>query len=1093
MLSLCLVMSIFSFSIADFARVGVELYDEETGEFKNAPAWKRYLLAGSAATIGTGLVVAGVWAPTRNVVKITLRRTADSVHSPVPFPQDSIATLYNPLSPIAQKFLRQKPRSVPLSKIHLLGQLSDSPKSYHPRSPRPTTDPKTGVFSSLFGKVFPSAEPSSASASRKKGRYGHSPIVVEGDRFSMSLKTIRADEPFSTRGAWCQDWDALERALLHVDESRWTARSIQAFSQRKAPSKFVIMVLPNISSTESSGRAPRIDRFSRLPNELLRRIFTLAYAKNTPSAPLSRRLRPFYDAVAFRALKAGNDARVHSLNRNLTGRPGLGQAVRQLVIEEAGTKSRLGFDDINALFASLTNLQYLGLGVRDSSWVDAVLPNTPEAKTILPASIVSLVIVAPGDRRRDAYDPAQLGALTQLPNLTALSLDFRSKYQGLEQPSSAASELSLPDVTDLSVGLPKGFSSVNSLLGCFPHLHKLGITSHAAEPTFASALASVKSPAEIKELTIKASPKKGWRFPDELAAFSSLKSLVLAGQLQHLEENAYKVLERVPLTSLAVGKKSDIDAEVLTALLGKEGLCPTIKTLRLDNLVAKGPSEDELDAAIDDGELFSIPYYFVLPTWSAAFPYGWYCSLAGVAAQAGVALTGSTVKAAELVERYLEVQQMIDEADVCGEECCGIPIASGADRFSTLAPELLRRIFSFAYEEEGDRPAKAPLSRSLRPFYDAIAFKSIRIHDRPRCQALVKTITTRPALGCAVRAVHVSNSAAATPLETDDICALLRLLPNLHAFAIRVHDSACLEAVFPLREGAQTSLPKTLKSLDVSSSQPSVALDFPGGSKASVDPSLADYSLPNLGSLSVGVHDASSSGALLESFPHLRKLTLRDQHSTLTCDFSPILARIRSPEEIVELSLEASPPHGWRFPNELTSLRSLQTLELSGNFQQVTTRDYGVLRLAPISTLRVNKDCDISAAALKALLGSRGGCPTLKTLNLDNLSAAYPEGVKAGDVSGGRFYLCDRAGGPEEAKEFLWEWTLPQWTTKFSASAYNRLVKAAAAHDVTLTGSTVLAKEIDRDWLEVEDEVLKTRRIAEEEEGRSLSPYESMR
>lgn len=65
MLSLCLVMSIFSFSIADFARVGVELYDEETGELKNAPAWKRYLLAGSAATIGTGLVVAGVWAPTR--------------------------------------------------------------------------------------------------------------------------------------------------------------------------------------------------------------------------------------------------------------------------------------------------------------------------------------------------------------------------------------------------------------------------------------------------------------------------------------------------------------------------------------------------------------------------------------------------------------------------------------------------------------------------------------------------------------------------------------------------------------------------------------------------------------------------------------------------------------------------------------------------------------------------------------------------------------------------------------------------------------------------------------------------------------------
>lgn len=144
MLSLCLVMSVFSFSIADFARVGVEQYDEETGEYTNAPAWKRYLLAGGAATIGTSLVVAGVWAPTRNVVKITLREKAGSMRS-TPFPQDSLLTLYNPLTPIAQKVLRQKPRSAPVSKIHLLGQLSETPKSYHPRTPGPAVEPKKGV------------------------------------------------------------------------------------------------------------------------------------------------------------------------------------------------------------------------------------------------------------------------------------------------------------------------------------------------------------------------------------------------------------------------------------------------------------------------------------------------------------------------------------------------------------------------------------------------------------------------------------------------------------------------------------------------------------------------------------------------------------------------------------------------------------------------------------------------------------------------------------------------------------------------------------------------------------------------------------
>ncbi|GAA5865443.1 hypothetical protein JCM3774_005638 [Rhodotorula dairenensis] len=390
---------------------------------------------------------------------------------------------------------------------------------------------------------------------------------------------------------------------------------------------------------------PGVDRFSTLPNELLQHIFALAYAKKRPAAPLSRRLRPFYDEVVFRALKAGNDTRVHDLHRILTGPPGCDREA-----SSSAPATRAGSTPI--------------------------LPCYPEAKTVLPASVVNLVINARGDQRRDAYDPAQLGALTQLPNLTALSLDFRSKYQGLEQPSSATSELSLPDVTDLSVGLPKGFSSVNSLLGCFPHLHKLGLTSHKTEPEFASALASIKSPAEIKELTIRASSKKGWRFPDELAAFGSLDSLVLAGQLQHLKEDAYKVLRHAPITTLAVGKKSDIDAEALTALLGEKGLCPTIKTMRLDNISAEEPAHTTW-SLLRSSDPYALLRHFVLPKWTAAFSYEGYDNLMSAAATAGVLLQGSVLTAGLIEDRYYQLEEEVLEEDAIGFEIARRSYAAG--------------------------------------------------------------------------------------------------------------------------------------------------------------------------------------------------------------------------------------------------------------------------------------------------------------------------------------------------------------------------------------------------------------------------------
>ena len=300
---------------------------------------------------------------------------------------------------------------------------------------------------------------------------------------------------------------------------------------------------------------PGVDRFSKLPNELLQRIFALAYAKKKPSQPLSRRLRPFYDEIVFRKIKADSSSRIRSLRKLSTKRPGLGSHLRELVIQEAGQQSCLSLDEIKTVFGCLSNLQTLTLYTEGRGWLEAVLPNNPDVKTVLPSSTVSLTIVASSRQRGDAYRPDRLSSLAQRPGLTELALDFSSNYKNLDVPCATVSDLVLPNIINLSVGLPKVTSSVNAFLDCFPHVRKLTLTSHADAPDFATALASIKSPAEVVELTIRASPKAEWRFPDELAAFSSLNSLVLAGQFQHLESDACEALGHTVLTTLAIGKK----------------------------------------------------------------------------------------------------------------------------------------------------------------------------------------------------------------------------------------------------------------------------------------------------------------------------------------------------------------------------------------------------------------------------------------------------------------------------------------------------------------------------------------------------------
>lgn len=142
-LTAALVFAVFAMNGADMARVGYADWDEEKQEYELAPTWKRYLFAAGFGGVGIGVTIWAVLIPARFVLfpacagaddsrivtKMSIRRPTSARPTQL-FPQHSLVTIHTPLSKLP--FLRA--REVPISNISLLGPLSTSRRSYHPRN-----------------------------------------------------------------------------------------------------------------------------------------------------------------------------------------------------------------------------------------------------------------------------------------------------------------------------------------------------------------------------------------------------------------------------------------------------------------------------------------------------------------------------------------------------------------------------------------------------------------------------------------------------------------------------------------------------------------------------------------------------------------------------------------------------------------------------------------------------------------------------------------------------------------------------------------------------------------------------------------------
>lgn len=223
----------------------------ETEEYELAPRWKRYTFASGFAAVSCAVIAFGAIAPGRSVripepltlapvadclpllrrivTKMTLRRPLTAPTHPR-FPPSALVTIHTPIT----RLPGLSPRIVELSKIQLLGPLASRPRPYHPRD-QPTPSRASSTPGPLSRMLRPVKELLVAPASAKKnpkpwhgtGRLSHVPIHVAGDRLSMSLAIKRGEKgmPGDVTGAWCEDWEGLERAMLGVPEvdreGRW--------------------------------------------------------------------------------------------------------------------------------------------------------------------------------------------------------------------------------------------------------------------------------------------------------------------------------------------------------------------------------------------------------------------------------------------------------------------------------------------------------------------------------------------------------------------------------------------------------------------------------------------------------------------------------------------------------------------------------------------------------------------------------------------------------------------------------------------------------------------------------------------------------
>ncbi|GAA5854474.1 hypothetical protein JCM8547_004855 [Rhodosporidiobolus lusitaniae] len=399
------------------------------------------------------------------------------------------------------------------------------------------------------------------------------------------------------------------------------------------------------------------DRFSRLPAELLREIFHLAYPEDReqPSSPLSRSLLPFYLEVVYQDVKTQEYEKLDKLCKLLTASPERAELIKKLriFIEYSQSPKREGKVTrspsntmLIGVFKLLDNLRTLQ--VFGSSRIAQLAVSSQVAGGCFPF-LEELLL---NSTFRDLDDPFHLSVWTNLVfyrNLKAFELVVTNRIPHSIKPPAK------PSVCPGIIFPHCFFVSLDGPLATSPGAH--GLVESLNAPAILH-LRDFDSQTSIVPLLEHVDPPEcifclridSWQVNYDPAV---LDALVRFRELDELELAEFDLVSSGPalydtllklekLRHLVMGAGVDVSTAGLESLISGPNKHKSLKHITLDNV---GGDLDD-----DDYE----------PGWTEAFEPDGLEDLLGAAKEADIKVDGTAVGALDL---YREMEHECDCPD----------------------------------------------------------------------------------------------------------------------------------------------------------------------------------------------------------------------------------------------------------------------------------------------------------------------------------------------------------------------------------------------------------------------------------------------
>lgn len=404
------------------------------------------------------------------------------------------------------------------------------------------------------------------------------------------------------------------------------------------------------SQVDAPSSPSGVDRLSKLPIELLQKIFDEAYAATKPTAPLSRTLLPLFDRCVWRHVKVVGDERLAGLCDTFQTRPSVGRHCRSLWIDRIRSPA-VPQQALETVFANLPNLVKLTVCDKSEQLLDILLPIKRQAVLPFTPTIAHFAYLS-NTSRTDPYDPVYLGTLPRMSRLAFLEIPFRVKAGAVKSSLPARGEsIKIAPLEELSVSLSHEASlgSLCTLLQGVPIVMKLVLKDYNDPSRLAKLICALASPDKLEHLVLctVGTPSV---LPVELKHLTGLKQLEFSGDFSRLGGESFNVLRALPLECIAVGRRSDISAYELASLVDGPKKLWSLKKLKLINV--DGKAGDLEDVHLEDDELEMEPHGWTLPKWSVEFAYIDFLRLKARARDGNVAISGTVKRAARVQDDY---------------------------------------------------------------------------------------------------------------------------------------------------------------------------------------------------------------------------------------------------------------------------------------------------------------------------------------------------------------------------------------------------------------------------------------------------------